>query len=136
LQIRHLGLQYGFNILKGGDNYNSSKVKKSHFSLINLIKPYPSFFREKRRLEIDLISWKGIKRSYDDKCVNCGSKENEIMRWNNNKITVLQYGHMDPRKPLTINNIIPQCSICNQQYKNKAIFNNRGFVIDFNKKGF
>jgi len=136
LQIRHLGLQYGFNLLKGGDNNGSEKIKQSHYSLVNLIKPYPSFFRDKRKLEVDMISWRGIKRTYDDKCVNCGSKENEVMRWNSNKITVLQYGHMDPRKPLTINNIIPQCSICNQQYKNKAIFNKRGFVIDFNKKGF
>lgn len=43
---------------------------------------------------------------------------------------------MDPRKQLTIDNVIPQCTICNQQYKNKAIFNKRGFVVDFNKKGF
>jgi len=137
LQVRHLGLQYGFNLLKGGDNINGlDKVKKSHYSLVNLTKSYPSFCRDKRKLDIDNISWRGIKRTYDDKCVNCGSKENECMRWNSNKITVLQFGHMDPRKPLTINNIIPQCSICNQQYKNKAIFNKRGFVIDFNKKGF
>jgi hypothetical protein len=137
LQIRHLGLQYGYNILKGGDNNkNNQKVKKSHYVLLNLTSIYPSFCCDKRKIELDIVSWRGIKRTYDDKCVNCGSKENECLRWNKNKITVLQYGHMDPRKPLTINNVIPQCSICNQQYKNKAIFNKRGFVINFDKKGF
>ena len=140
IQVRHLGLQYGFNLLKGGDNIKTShfelKIKKSHYCLFNLKKQYPSFCCDKRKLNVDKFSWIGIKRSYNDKCVNCGSEENDVMRWNKNKITVLQYGHMDPRKPLTINNVIPQCSICNQQYKNKAIFNKRGFVIDFNKNGF
>ena len=43
---------------------------------------------------------------------------------------------MDPRKELSMENVIPQCEICNQQYKNKAIFNEKGYVIEFNKKGF
>ena len=140
LQVRHLGLQYGFNILKGGEMINLShfklSIKKSNYSLINLKDIYPSFCSNKRKLILDKFSWRGIKRTYDHRCVNCGSEEDHLMRWNKNKITVLQYGHMDPRKPLTIDNIIPQCSICNQQYKNKAIFNKRGFVIDFNKNGF
>ena len=41
---------------------------------------------------------------------------------------------MDPRKSLATDNVIPQCAICNQQYKNKAIFNKRGYVIDFIKE--
>jgi hypothetical protein len=58
------------------------------------------------------------------------------MRYNINQITILQQGHMDPTKSLTLDNTIPQCSYCNQQYKNKAIFNKRGIVIDYNKDGF
>jgi len=73
---------------------------------------------------------------YDNKCVNCGSEEGKPMRWNKHKITVLQKGHMDPRRSLTSDNIIPQCAMCNQQYKNKAVFNDRGFVVEFNKDGF
>jgi len=111
-------------------------VSKSCYCLVNLNKTYPNFYREKRVEKVNLISWIGIKRSYENKCVNCGSIEDEPMRWNLNKKTKLQFGHMDPRKPLTMDNIIPQCAICNQQYKNKAIFNERGFVIDYNKNGF
>ena len=29
LQVRHLGQQYGYNILKGGDNYKNNKIKKA-----------------------------------------------------------------------------------------------------------
>jgi hypothetical protein len=43
---------------------------------------------------------------------------------------------MDPRKSLTEDNVIPQCAMCNQQYKNKAVFNDRGYVVEFNKNGF
>ena len=138
LQIRHLGLQYGYNILKGDDMclYNNKNISKSCYCLLNLNKTYPNFYREKRTEKVSIISWIGIKRSYENKCVNCGSIENQPMRWNSNKKTVLQYGHKDPRKHLTMNNVIPQCSICNQQYKNKAIFNDHGFIIEFNKDGF
>jgi hypothetical protein len=136
LQIRHLGLQYGFNIFKGGDMYKDHKIKKSHYMLLNLTKTYNGFCKEKRKSECNESAWDEIKKEYDYSCVNCGSKEKETLRWNKNKNTVLQQGHMDPRKPLTTDNIIPQCSVCNQQYKNKAIFNKRGFVIDYNKNGF
>ena len=43
---------------------------------------------------------------------------------------------MDPRKSITLDNVIPQCQYCNQQYKNKAIFNKRGIVVDFCKNGY
>jgi hypothetical protein len=57
------------------------------------------------------------------------------MRWDRYNTTVLQKGHMDPRKPLALGNVIPQCKYCNQQYKNKAVFNERGAIIDFCKTG-
>ena len=136
LQIRHLGLQYGYNLLKGGDNFNDIKIKKSHYMLVNLIKPYNGFIKDKRTTKVNNENWISIKKEYDNRCVNCGSEEGKPLRWAKNKITELAQGHMDPRKPLTIDNIIPQCNICNQQYKNKAIFNKRGFIIDYNKDGF
>jgi hypothetical protein len=94
------------------------------------------FISKKRNLDINANDWDTLKSQYGNTCVNCGSKEGEPMRWNAYANTVLQQGHMDPRKPLVIGNIIPQCSFCNQQYKNKAIFNERGFVTDFDKNGF
>jgi len=136
LQIRHLGMQKGYNILKGGDIYKDVKIKKSNFMLCNLVNCFNGYTSEKRSEKIDDANWKNLLEEYGNKCVNCGSVNNEPLRWNGNKITVLQQGHMDPTKPLTLDNTIPQCSICNQQYKNKAIFNKRGFVIGFNPDGF
>ena len=136
LQVRHLGLQYGYNILKGGDTFKNNKIKKSHYMLVDLENTYNVFIKDKRKEKITDINWVDIKLEYDNKCVNCGSTEDEPLRWDKNKITKLSQGHMDPRKSLAIDNVIPQCAICNQQYKNKAIFNKRGYVIDFIKEGF
>lgn len=138
LQVRHLGLQHGFNLLKGGDKINSvgDFVPKSHYMLLDLENTYPGFHPKRRAELVSNDVWALLKSQYDNKCVNCGCEEDEPMRWEPNKITKLQQGHMDPRMPLTLNNVIPQCSFCNQQYKNKAVFNTRGVVIEFNKEGF
>jgi hypothetical protein len=136
LQVRHLGLQKGFNLLKGLDNFRDTKVKKSHYILLNLKDIFNGFCKEKRTEKLNNENWLALKTEYGFKCVNCGSEENKPLRWNGNKLTILQQGHMDPRKPLSLDNVIPQCSICNQQYKNKAIFNKRGFVIGYKEEGF
>jgi hypothetical protein len=136
LQVRHLGLQFGFNILKSMDN-RTYKIKKSNYLLFNLTRIYENFYRDKRKEEnINKENWYELKKEYEFKCATCGNEENKPMKYNKNRKTILQKGHMDPRKSLTIDNIIPQCSYCNQNYKNKAIFNKRGIIIDFNKKGF
>ncbi len=136
LQVRHLGLQFGFNILKSMDN-RIYKIKKSNYLLFNLTRVYENFYKDKRKQEnINKENWYELKKEYEFKCVTCGNEENKPMKYNKNKKTILQKGHMDPRKSLTIDNIIPQCGYCNQNYKNKAIFNKRGIIIDFNKKGF
>jgi hypothetical protein len=138
LQPRHLGIQKGYNILKGKDIHPITKepIPKSHFLLLDLENCHPGFISKKRNVDINVNDWETLKLQYANSCVNCGSKEGEPMRWNSHAITTLQQGHMNPMKPLILGNIIPQCGFCNQQYKNKAIFNERGFVIDFNKQGF
>jgi hypothetical protein len=138
LQVRHLGLQYGYNILKGGDVHpvTGQKIPKSHTLLLNLDQPYPAFLPKRRAVALTDASWQTVCGRYGNACVNCGSVHGAPMRWDTHKMTVLQQGHMDPRKPLTEDNCIPQCGLCNQQYKNKAVFNERGFVVRFNEKGF
>ena len=37
---------------------------------------------------------------------------------------------MNPCKPLVDGNIIPQCQICNEPYKNRWIFDKTGRVIE------
>jgi hypothetical protein len=138
LQIRHLGLQYGFNLLKGNDIIinSESKVPKSHYCLYNLKNIYINYHKNRRKDEINKNNWFNLKKDYNFCCATCGNKENKPLRYNKNRLTILQKGHMDPRKSMTLDNIIPQCQYCNQNYKNKAIFNKRGIVINFNPKGF
>ena len=127
VQVRHLSTQSGWWIEKEG---------KYKHKLCSTQEPLPGFIAQKRASKLDTNSWNALKHEYQNKCVNCGSKENEPLRWDQTKITALQQGHMDPRKDLTTNNCIPQCGFCNQAYKNKAIFNKRGIVVDFLRSGF
>jgi len=136
LQIRHLGLQYGFNLLKSNDIFKNKKINKSNYCLVNLHNVYKNFYKEKRKEELDNENWYLLKKEYNFCCATCGNIENNPLRYNTNQLTILQKGHMDPRKSLTLDNVIPQCQYCNQQYKNKAIFNKRGLVVDFCKNGF
>ena len=127
LQVRHLSTQRGLYIVKDG---------RYHYKMVNMTEPIPGFIPTRRQTRVDEVAWIALKATYGNKCVNCGSVHGEELRWDPTQTTVLQQGHMDPRKDLTQDNCIPQCQFCNQQYKNKAIFNCRGFVIDFKKEGF
>ena len=127
LQVRHLSTQKGWFI---------EKIDKYHHKLSSVVDPLPGFITDKRATKLSKDLWDNMLKEYDYMCVNCGSKEGTPLRWDPTKTTVLQQGHMDPRKDLTYDNCIPQCAFCNQQYKSKAVFNKRGFVIDFLKSGF
>lgn len=127
VQTRHLSTQRGWWVIKKG---------RFHHALITHCHPIPGFISKKRLSALDDVNWQKMKEEYQNMCVNCGSKEGGALRWKPTETCILQQGHMDPRKDLTYDNCIPQCAFCNQQYKNKAIFNKRGMVIDFNKAGF
>ena len=132
LQVRHLAMQFGWNMLKGGQVApDGQKIPKSHFMLLNMATPHPDFMPQVRSATLTDEEWKTLKETYGNMCVNCGSKEGEPMRWDRYTVTVLQKGHMDPRKPLAVGNVIPQCRCCNQQYKDKAVFNERGYVTEW-----
>lgn len=132
LQVRHLAMQKGWNMLKGGQvSPSGQKIPRSHFMLLNLETPHPDFLHQVRSSTLTDDEWKNTKDTYGNACVNCGSKEGEPMRWDRYTVTVLQKGHMDPRKSLAVGNVIPQCRCCNQQYKDKVVFNERGYVTDW-----
>lgn len=132
LQVRHLAMQKGWNVLKGGQVApNGQKIPRSHFMLLNLETAHPEFMPQVRSCTLTDDEWNTLKDTYGNACVNCGSKEGEPMRWDRYTTTVLQKGHMDPRKSLVLGNVIPQCRCCNQQYKDKAVFNERGYVTDW-----
>lgn len=120
LQVRHLSTQLGWNVIKKG---------RFEHGIFDITIPCPAFIRDRRNEHLTDESWNNLKQEYGNMCVNCGSKEDEPMRWDPNIITKLQKGHMDPDKDLTEDNCIPQCGFCNQRYKDKAVFDKRGQVI-------
>ena len=124
LQIRHLSTQMGFYIEKEG---------RYKHKLVTLETCMPGFIRDKRGTMLTADLWETIKQEYSYNgrccCVNCGSREHESLRWKLTEKTQIQQGHMDPRKPLSYNNVIPQCQFCNQRYKDKYVFDKRGQTI-------
>jgi hypothetical protein len=122
---RHLGTQHGYDITnsRGGiDGYklNSLNVRKG-------------FISNRRNVEMTDGEWENLKNQYNYKCATCGDIENKPTRYDIRKICKLQMGHMNPNKPLTLDNTIPQCADCNSQYKNKYQFNKYGRITNVNK---
>jgi organic radical activating enzyme len=132
LQVRHIALQYGYNMLKELEIHPETreKIPKFHFMLVDMENRCPSYMPKRRDIQFTDTEWENLKKEYDNMCVNCGSKEGEPMRWQKSTTTLLQKGHMDPRKPLVLSNVIPQCAFCNQRCKDKKVFDKRGDVIE------
>ena len=127
-QARHLGLQYGWNI-------KQIKVDgESGYVLINTTEPHP-YFQNVRRVDT-ITDWDGLKKRYDHQCAVCGSIDGKYNLKFTHKLVKLEKGHMDPRKPMSDDNIIPMCDCCNQFYKNFAVFDKLGRIVDFNHQGF
>lgn len=128
-QARHLAMQNGFYILSGrrGD-ISDEKILDGCYKLVTLEQPYPAFCPERR--EGYKGDFEAIKKEYCYRCATCGSKEGEEHLFRHGVKVELQEGHMDPTKPLTEGNIIPQCQICNRPDRNKWIFDITGRVVD------
>jgi len=138
-QARHLGQQKGWYIISGQRKDNQCQiygVTPGKYSLISLEEPYPRFTRLRRGLDINEESWESIKEDYNYRCATCGSVENELNLQYPNVLTTLQKGHMDPKKPLTMDNIIPQCSECNRQDRNNFVYNKKSRVIKISDPKF
>jgi hypothetical protein len=126
-QARHLGLQYGWNI-------RQTKVDgEDGYVLINTTEPHPHFKNARR---VDTITdWEGLKQRYNYQCAVCGSTEGQYNLKFIHKLVKLEKGHMDPRKAMTDDNIIPTCDCCNKFYKNFAVFDELGRIVEFNRQG-
>lgn len=124
-QARHLSNNNGFHIKQYRDEYRGEILKKGQYVFLGFNSVDPQFDFN-RRQEVDL-DWSGIKQKFSFCCATCGSEENEKHRYTK-EIVFLEKGHKDPRKPMTNDNIIPQCSYCNKKYKDKVIFDDYGQV--------
>jgi len=117
---RHLGKQSGFYVEQDG---------KGNYRLVTTKEPHPSFAAKKRLNELNTSDFKVMKEAYDNKCATCGEKEGTRHRFEHGKV-VLEKGHMDPRKDMSPENIIPQCNFCNKFYGDKFVFDRQGRIVE------
>ena len=124
-QGRHLGAQFGYNILSSErGEMKPPQGMKDCYKLVNLTQTHSYYDSSRRKNKLD--SWEEILVEYDYCCATCGSEEGKPNRYNANAITSLQKAHRNPRLPLDQNNIIPQCSHCNGCLKDNWVFDATG----------
>lgn len=134
-QVRHLGSQYGWYVLNKGNPIpdTGEKVPSGYNYLVSIETPNPKIIAValKRAGRLAARNFEELKIAYGNKCATCGIAEG-IRDIRDNTIVSLQQGHMDPRKPLSLKNTIPQCGYCNQTYQDYFCFNEYGRVISVN----
>ena len=132
-QVRHLGTQLHWNILNKGANIpdEDEKVPSAYHYLVSIDQPNPTllFDELKRKGRLAAKDFEELKMVYNNSCATCGKKEGTLDERFNDVEIILQQGHMDPSKELTLSNTIPQCQYCNQTYGNDFCFNEYGRVI-------
>eukprot|EP00798_Chlamydomonas_sp_ICE-L_P000393 gene393-1789_t len=134
-QPRHLGMQCWINFLVRGC-YHPAKgriLRTGEFSLLDLENPLPSSEMRHRRKDTAFTdaSFNELKQKCGMRCMSCGSVEGGRHYKKPLHVTKLEMGHMDPRKSLSHPNCIPMCNMCNMVYKNCAVFNANGFIIEW-----
>ncbi len=134
-QVRHLGSQCFWYVLNKGAKVPNVdiKVPSGYNYLFSIEVPNPKAVANalKRTGRLNARNFTELKLAYQNKCATCGIEEGKKDS-RNETIVVLQQGHMDPRKPLTLDNTIPQCQYCNQTYQEDFMFNEYGRVIAIN----
>lgn len=132
-QVRHLASD-GWYVLNKGDKIPDTKktetVPSGYHVLITTENPKPTFLFKsiKRAGRLSAENFDQLKITYDNRCATCGSKEGKPHFTEPDKVTVLQQGHMDPNKTLSLDNSIPQCQVCNGVYQDDYVFNEKGRV--------
>ena len=136
---RQLATEKGYYVVSGKRKDILAVEKKmvsGEYLLHTLEEPYPGYISDKRKSSLSDKDWAKLKNEYDNKCANCGSVEGKPNELNKSKLTLLTQGHMDPYKPLTYDNTIPQCEICNRPAKDKFKFNKKGQISSINDPHF
>lgn len=134
-QVRHLGTQLLWYVLNKSAKVpdKDEKVPSGYNYLVSIETPNPIAIASalKRSGRLAAKSFEDLKVVYGGKCATCGAEEGK-KDTRNELIVLLQQGHMNPRKPLTLDNTIPQCQYCNQQYLDYFCFNEHGRVVAVN----
>lgn len=138
-QIRHLA-EDGWYVLNKGEIVprENIKVPSGYHLLFDISVPKPTFLQSqlKRVGRLGASSFEDLIVVYDNKCATCGAERYKKHPRFPEKVVELQQGHMDPNKPLTLENTIPQCQICNQTYKDYFVFDNNGYIKKINNPNF
>ena len=130
-QPRHLGMQHGLNFLVKGCWHPAlrRKLRAGEYCLLDLEHAHPNHHHMHRSAQVRDGQFGTLKKAYDHRCACCGSKEGAPHFKNTHMITSLEKGHCDPHVPLATDNCIPMCTLCNAVYRDKAVFNRRGFIV-------
>lgn len=134
-QPRHLGTQFGWNHFIGGETLpNGYKLKNGEFCLWD-VNNCKAGYNPDRRLKDPITNeeFEELKKRHNYCCANCGDREGTFSHNCPSKIVKLQKGHMDPNKPLTIHNCIPQCQCCNQGSINDWKYRKDGSIYTVNR---
>ena len=130
-QVRHLGTQKNWYVLNRSAKIPNTKEKvpSGYQFLFTLDSPNPRVVQQrlKRAGRLSAQTFEELKMAYGGCCATCGVKEGTRNPLSN-QIVALQQGHMDPSKPLTLANTIPQCQFCNQTYQDFFVFDENGRV--------
>jgi hypothetical protein len=88
------------------------------------------YYRTFKRVgRVGAKNFEELKAVFGFRYVTCGSQEGKPHLLEPDKRTELQKGHMNPYKFLTLDNIIPQCQLCNRLYKDNFVFNEKERIV-------
>lgn len=129
-QPRHYGTQFGWNHFIVGEVLpNGYKLKNGEFCLWDINHCKKGYNPERRSKDpITAKEFIELKKKYGYRCAVCKDLEGTPSHLYPDKIVKLQKGHINPNKPLTVSNCIPQCQCCNQGAENHWIFNKAGEI--------
>ncbi len=123
---RHLANGSGWKVLATRRrDARTREWPKDSYALTSVTEPYDGFKRA-RTGALTAEAWKTLLAEAEKRCKTCGSTEGQANFRKPAVKTELQQGHIDPHKPLTIENCIPQCQICNQPARNTWVWGKDG----------
>lgn len=110
----------GWNVQgRGGHDAQGKKLPVGVYCLTSL-GPSPEFMSMRTRElgRLAATDFEQLKEVYEQRCGMCGATG-----------VLLEKGHMDPRKPLDLSNVIPICGACNKWQLDRFVVDERGRVL-------
>ncbi len=100
----------------------------SHSLNVREVSPELKTNQARRQGTLNAKDFEDLKDVFGRCCATCGAEEGKTNPRYGDDIVELQRGHKDPDKPITLDNIIPQCQFCNRAYRRDFVFDDKGRV--------